>query len=178
MGTSARKHTIPLAGETPTRAAIASGFASVNDIIPVPNATARAQLLADLAAPTDGSPAYTPSAARPLHVRRADAAPGAELEVTTDGSTWRPVGMTGGIKSAATDANGVISVAHGLGYAPTMMGATVLGTAHGTGSDLIARYATPMVWLFASDAIQFRFVRRDTNEWFILQPIAFSWWAR
>jgi len=92
MATSARKHTVPAALETPRRAAINDLAASINDIVPVANVTARAQLLADLAAMT---PPYVPSASRPLVIARADAPAGAEFEYTVgelDGSSntvWR-----------------------------------------------------------------------------------------
>jgi len=50
MATNARGHTVPAAGETPSRAAIFGSLLTVNDIIPVSNETARAQKLAELAA--------------------------------------------------------------------------------------------------------------------------------
>ena len=49
-------------------------------IIPVPNITARDALVAGLG--------WTPTANRPLWVRRADAARLEHVEVTVDGSTW------------------------------------------------------------------------------------------
>lgn len=86
MATSARNHTVPAPLETPRRQAINDALASVNDIVPVANVTERAQLLADLG--------WTPSAARPLVISRADAPSGAQFEYTvgeTSGSTvlWR-----------------------------------------------------------------------------------------
>lgn len=74
MATSARKHTVPAALETPRRQAINDGLDSVNDIVPVANVTERAQLLVDLG--------WTPSTARPLVVSRADAPAGAQFEYT------------------------------------------------------------------------------------------------
>lgn len=81
MATSARKHTVPAAGETPRRQAINDLAASINDIVPVQNQTARAQLLADVVAAGHVWP-------RPLYVDRADAGPRGIIERTIDGTTW------------------------------------------------------------------------------------------
>lgn len=86
MGTDIRKHTAPLAGETPSRQVINDLSLTVNDVIPIANTTARAQLVADLTAA-----GFTPSQTKPLYVHRADAGTGQELEVTTDGTTWRTI---------------------------------------------------------------------------------------
>ena len=95
MGTSPRTHTVPLPGETPTRALLSAGLASVDDIVPVANATERAQLVADLAAVTPANPvAYVPSAARPLYVHRGDRPAGDHVEFTTDGTNWRSLQAT------------------------------------------------------------------------------------
>lgn len=73
---------------------------SINDPIGVANATARAMKLAELAALT---PPIIPSAAAPLWFWRTDAAPGFQLESTTDGVTFecrssrRVVGATAGL---------------------------------------------------------------------------------
>ena len=48
MGTNARKHTVPLAGDQPRRQTFDDLSMSINDVIPVANATERAQLVADL----------------------------------------------------------------------------------------------------------------------------------
>lgn len=48
MGTDVRKHTVPLAGEQPRRQAINDLSRSINDVIPIANATERAQLVTDL----------------------------------------------------------------------------------------------------------------------------------
>jgi hypothetical protein len=55
-------------------------------VVPVASTTARAALVAALAA--EG---FTPSAANPLYDHRSDATAGNELEVTTDGATWRTI---------------------------------------------------------------------------------------
>ena len=96
MGTSPRTHTIPLAGETPRRQAIIDGFASVNDIVPVANTTARAQVLADLTAA-----GQAPTAARPLYVMQTDT-----REVWEhNGTTWSPWGLRGYVYSTRLDTN-------------------------------------------------------------------------
>lgn len=82
MATNARGQTT-LAGAPVTRASIEGLLMGVNDIRPVPTATARAQLVADLTAA-----GVAPTAARPLYVDRADAPAGASLERTIDGTTW------------------------------------------------------------------------------------------
>lgn len=78
MATNDRKHTILGEPEQPSRAALNAMLASVNDIVPVANTTDRATTAAALG----------PTTSRPLVVYRADAAPGHEIEITTDGSTW------------------------------------------------------------------------------------------
>ena len=85
MATNARKHVVPAPGETPRRQVINDLAGSINDPVPVANATARAQLVADLAAQT---PPYVPSPARPLYVHRTDGGPRGALERTTDGTAW------------------------------------------------------------------------------------------
>lgn len=87
MAIDARKHVAPAGGETPRRQAINDLSLSINDVVPVANVTERAQLVADLT--SAGAP---PSSTRPLVVARADAFPGAALEVTQDGVTWYAIG--------------------------------------------------------------------------------------
>ena len=67
MATSVREHIVPAEGETPKWEAVRDGIESVNDIVPVANATARAQLLTDLT-----GLGQAPTAARPLYVRQGD----------------------------------------------------------------------------------------------------------
>ena len=88
MATDLRGHTVPAAGDAPSRAALLSLGLTVRDPIPVANTTTRAALIVSLAAAT---PAVVPSTSNPVYVNRADAAVGAELEVTTDGTTWRTI---------------------------------------------------------------------------------------
>lgn len=85
MATNARGQTVIAVGEPVTRARINGLLDGIADIRPVANVTARAQLVADLAA-APGSQA--PSVSRPLYVDRADAPPLAHIERTQDGTTW------------------------------------------------------------------------------------------
>jgi hypothetical protein len=73
----------------PSRKAFDDLSMSIGDIVYVPNATARAQLVSDLAAG-----GYAPSSTRPLYVHRGDAPAGMELERTANGTDWRPVNNT------------------------------------------------------------------------------------
>lgn len=88
MATNARKHTVPAAGETPRRQVINDLAASINDIVPVPNVTARAQLVADVVAAGHVWP-------RPLYVDRTDGGPRGLLEKTIDGIRWEGVAGIG-----------------------------------------------------------------------------------
>lgn len=81
MATSDRKHTVPAATDTPSRASLLAAFASINDVVPVADVTER----------STAATAIAPTASRPLFVWRADAAVGKEIEVTEDGTTWRVV---------------------------------------------------------------------------------------
>lgn len=85
MSVDVRGHTVPAGDDAPSRAALLQLALSIGDPIPVANATARAQKLVDLAA--EG---IVPSTSTPVFFWRADAQPGSELEVTTDGTTFRP----------------------------------------------------------------------------------------
>lgn len=90
--TDARGHTVPTAAEQPSRKAwVLDPILSVNDPIEVANTTARAAKIVELAALT---PPIVASAAAPLFFWRADAPAGAQLEVTTDGSVFKPYHVT------------------------------------------------------------------------------------
>lgn len=78
-----RRHTVPLPGEKPRRAAFDALSLSINDIIAVSNVTDRAQLVAALTAA-----GAAPAPDRPLYVHRQDAIDAARLESTVDGTTW------------------------------------------------------------------------------------------
>lgn len=82
MATNARGQTV-LDGTPVTRASIQGLLLQANDIRPVANVTARAQLVADLTAA-----GLSPTPARPLYVDRADAYIHQRLESTVDGTTW------------------------------------------------------------------------------------------
>lgn len=84
MATDVRKHTVPAAGDAPSRSAILDLAKSIRDVIPVADTTARGQLITDLTTAGIG-----PSTSNPVFVFRADATVGREVEYTTDGSTWR-----------------------------------------------------------------------------------------
>lgn len=99
MALNERKHTVPAGGDNPSRAAIVGAFETVNDIVPVADVTERNALGAAVGATTS----------RPLYVHRADAPASQRLEVTTDGTTWRPAvsnngGTTGLIVGTAPPA--------------------------------------------------------------------------
>lgn len=117
MAVSARKHIVPAAGETPRRAVINDLAASINDIVPVANATARAQLVADVVNVGHAWP-------RPLYVDRADAHPARRLEVTIDGATWVPVGVQHAWMGViATD----VAIAHGAVITGAGINTSVVG---------------------------------------------------
>lgn len=87
--TDLRGHTVPVAGDHPSRTAwVLNPLMTVRDPIPVADVTARAAKIVALAG---ASPAVVPSTANPVFVFRADAPAGAQLEFTTNGSTWYTV---------------------------------------------------------------------------------------
>lgn len=83
MATDACGHTVPASTDHPSRADLLNLSLSIGDAIPVANATARATLITTLA-----GLGITASTASPIRVWRADAAVGAQEEITTDGTTW------------------------------------------------------------------------------------------
>ncbi|WP_261165760.1 hypothetical protein [Microbacterium sp. Marseille-Q6965] len=87
MALNSRKHTIPSgADQSVSRATIFESFGnSIHDVIPVANATERAQVVANLTAEGAG-----PSAANPIVVVRADAPGLHRVEYSYDGSLWIP----------------------------------------------------------------------------------------
>ena len=80
MAVDKRKHNAPASGETPRRQSINDLSLSINDWIPVANATERAQLVSDLNGLSIG-----PTASRPLTVYRQDLG---TIELTVDGTAW------------------------------------------------------------------------------------------
>lgn len=86
MALDARRHEVPLPGNTPRRAAFDDLSLSIGDIVYVANTTDRAQRIAALTAAGFG-----PSATRPIYVHRGDAPAGKELEYSTNGTTWASV---------------------------------------------------------------------------------------
>lgn len=136
MATSPRKHTVPAEGETPRFEAFNELGASVNDIVPVANVTARAQLVSDLVAEGNG-----PTTARPLFVARGDANPGARIESTTDGTTWvKHAASAGGMTGLTFDANGNAPLTHGLPWTPTaIIALPVVSSSYGTAITIMVR---------------------------------------
>jgi len=97
MATTASGVTIPGASPTTTAATPIQDHwnnlgTSLNGriVVPVASVTARAALVSALTA--EG---YTISSSNPLIVWRADAIPGSQTEVTTNGSTFTPIGGAG-----------------------------------------------------------------------------------
>ena len=101
MATSVREHIVPAEGETPKWEAVRDGIESVNDIVPVANATARAQLLTDLT-----GLGQAPTAARPLYVRQGDTGD----YWLHDGSAWVLQGPARASYAASGSALGQIAV--------------------------------------------------------------------
>lgn len=98
MASNARKHTIPSgADQSITRATIFEAFGnSIRDIVPVANATERAQLVTALTGKGQG-----PSTDRPLFVFRNDAPGLHRVEYTENGTLWLPFS---GVQTFATKA--------------------------------------------------------------------------
>lgn len=140
MATNTRGHTVPAAGETPSRAAIFGALLTVNDIVPVANTTARQQLVADLTAAGRG-----PTPSRPLYVTRADAVAGRELEYTTNGTTFRTVATAHGtqragsvaVGSPGTSGGGEVTVAFATPMPTANFAVTITDTNVGAGIGMI-----------------------------------------
>lgn len=151
MATDARGHIAPAPGETPRRQVINDLSLSINDVVVVANATARAAKVVELA--NAGVPVST---TRPLLVWRSDAAAGAELEVSTNGTDFttyyagsgtagttsigvlagtfdplKPVWTLGWAATATTNASGDTTVALPAGIAATCL---LDANAHGRGA--------------------------------------------
>lgn len=90
---------------------------------------------------------------------------------TTDG---KPVG---GVKTGATDANGSLIFAHGLGRTPTWAHVTLGGVPLGTLTESVAQLGDLIVWRITPTDLEVRLRRIDTGTWFPLQGIAFTWTA-
>lgn len=89
MAIDAKKHTYPAPGETPTRAALAGAILSINDIIPVANATEAVQVATALAAGGQNL------ATNPVTVARADASGLHKIEVCYDSTNFAFVPASG-----------------------------------------------------------------------------------
>lgn len=84
MATDAKKHETIAAGEAPTRAKLAAAVFSINDVVPVANATEAGQVAVAVAA------AGQVLASNPLFVSRADARGLHRIEYTYNGTVWLP----------------------------------------------------------------------------------------
>lgn len=125
MATDARGHTVPAAGDHPSRAALLALSLAIRDPIPVANTTARGTLITTLTSAGVG-----PSTTNPVYVHRADARADAALEVTTDGTTWRAVPLTNGLTA----------------YTPALTAQTTNPTL-GTGSSASGTYDQAAGWV-------------------------------
>ncbi|WP_295787519.1 hypothetical protein [uncultured Microbacterium sp.] len=108
MAIDAKKHNIPAPGEAPTRAALALGFLSINDVVPVANATEQAQLKSNLA-----STAYPIAATRPAVSIRSDAPALHAIEYSGNGDVWLPASgvlhfASDAVRNAWTNANSAL----------------------------------------------------------------------
>lgn len=106
MAVDVKKHTSPAAGELPSRAALAAGLLSINDIIPVANTTEANQVAAAVAATGQSL------ATKPVTVSRADARGLHRVEYSYDGSVWIPLsGVLSFASKAAADTWGAANSA-------------------------------------------------------------------
>lgn len=87
---------VPAGTDPVNRASIFAEIREHSQIVSVANTTARAALLTSLAGQ---SPAITPTAASPVFVYRQDTG---DIEVTTNGSTWRVYSAAGSTFRIAT----------------------------------------------------------------------------
>jgi hypothetical protein len=110
VSTDVKKHISVAAGEVPARAAIAAAIFSINDIIPVANATEAGQVA------TAAASAGQVLASAPITVARADAPGMHRAEISNDGSVWRPLSSvlhfsTTGARDTWTTANSALLTA-------------------------------------------------------------------
>lgn len=127
MATDIRGHTVPTGTGHPARADVLNLGLSVRDPIPVANATARAALITNLA-----SAGITPSTSNPVYTFRADAAAGLQLEVTTDGTTWRTITASSSPAPTMVVRNSAGTVLP-AGTAPVIQSFVVQDTSDGSG---------------------------------------------
>ena len=107
---------------------------------------------------------------------------GVEFRETDTGVTYECVGVSplawkrttiwGGLKAGNTDVNGLVTVAHPLGVAPSIVHVTQ--TYLDGAAQELAKLFEPVVWIVNSTHIQIRFKRTDTGAWAASgQPLAF-----
>lgn len=115
MATDVRGHTVPAAGDHPSRAALLALALSTRDPIMVASTAARATKVTELA-----SAGITPSTSNPIFFFRADAGSGRELEYTTNGTTFITVpgaGIGAGPYAMAAGSVGISLAAAAFGSA-------------------------------------------------------------
>lgn len=95
---------------------------------------------------------------------------GLEFHETDQGLDWRYVSGAwkgaspwGGLKAGNTNADGIITIAHPWGVAPSI----VVATAHFLSGDTLdlPKLHEPVVWIVDAANIQIRFKRNDTGVW-------------
>lgn len=91
------------------------------------------------------------------------------------GSAWGGY-RNSGLLSGSTDANGFLTVAHGLGVTPRAFGADPASQVNGTLSDIIG---PPRSWSADATNLTFRIYRYDTSPPSLLtgNPVSLYWWA-
>lgn len=175
MATSASGITIP--GDSPsttTLPPLESWFNNLGKslngmlVVPVASTTARTNLVTALSGES-----FTPSTSRPLYVHRADAGTALGLEYTVDGTNWVTVGGKRG--ATAISGGSDVTVAHGLGYAPTTVNVQV--TLTGSGSATVAQLAKCMVWAIDATNFTVRTIRIDTQAVFTGNTVGIVWHA-
>lgn len=151
-----------------TAASVNAAIRAATSVKSVTGTTERAQAVTDW--PTLTGAAI--SAANPVIVWRQDLD---RIEVSENGTTWKPVGGAIGSEVIDTDGSGRDTVLHGLGYTPTNVTVSVQRT--GSGSDSVASLAEVIVWAVSSTTITFQAYRRDTGAAFAGNAIGIYWRA-
>ncbi|ONI62642.1 hypothetical protein CSIV_14300 [Microbacterium sp. CSI-V] len=101
MALDSKKHATLAPGEAPSRAGLANSLLSVNDVVPVANATEQAQVVAALS-----TSEFPVGASRPLTTARADARPLHQIEVSRGGQFVPASGVLSFPTKTAADAWG------------------------------------------------------------------------
>ncbi|MBW9118893.1 hypothetical protein JNB63_02175 [Microbacterium trichothecenolyticum] len=218
MTTDAKKHTSFGAGETPSRAALVAALLSVNDIIPVANATEANTVAAAIAATGQNL------ATNPVVVSRANARGLHSIEISFDGTVWRPASgllefadktaadawavahpsllTTGdsctaggveyrwsgtawvkpyarGTEIIVGDANGYLTITHGLGKIPIAAGAEICDDTPTVGDQLKINGGMTQADATIFKVRVYRFGTPTAGAWnaFGSNGVKISWWA-